>query len=108
MDTKFNRQIVIGVALLALFGFSSCTETVVYRQPAPPPPPTTIVVERGPYPAPPPPVSTYRPAPPPYAVVWVAPVRWRWNGYRSGLDPRTLSAGINARGEAVSVLTAYR
>jgi hypothetical protein len=80
MDTKFNRQIVIGVTLLALLGFSGCTETVVYRQPAPPPAPATVVVERGPYPPPPPRVE-YRPAPPPYAVVWVRG-HWRWNGYR--------------------------
>jgi hypothetical protein len=77
MDTKLDPKTVIGIALLALLGFSSCTETVVYKQPAPQ---QTVVVERGPY-APPPPRVEYRPPPPSYAVVWVHG-HWRWNGYR--------------------------
>jgi hypothetical protein len=76
MKPPFYSRIWFSVALLALLGFSSCTETVVYRQPPPP----TVVVERGPYPAPPPRVE-HRPPPPPYGVVWVQG-HWRWNGQR--------------------------
>jgi hypothetical protein len=80
------------MALLALIGLSGCTETVVYRQPAPPP--QTVVVERGPSPAPPPRVEI-RPAPPPYAVVWV-PRSLALERLPLGLDPGTLSPGINS------------
>jgi hypothetical protein len=77
MKPPFHSRIGFAAALSALLGLSSCTETVVYRQPPPAPPPT-VIVERGP--APPPRVE-YRPAPPPYAVVWVQG-RWRWHGNR--------------------------
>jgi hypothetical protein len=76
MNTPFSLQIVTAIVMSAAVGLSSCTETVVYKEP----PPTTVVVERGPYPAPAPRVE-YRPAPPPYPVVWVRGY-WHWNGYR--------------------------
>jgi len=75
MNTQFFSRIGTGIVMLGVFGLSSCTETVVYKEPAP-----TVIVERGPYPAPPPRVE-YRPAPPPYPVVWVRG-HWHWNGYR--------------------------
>jgi len=75
MNTQFFSRIGTGIVMLGVLGLSSCTETVVYKEPAP-----TVVVERGPYPAPPPRVE-YRPAPPAHPVVWVRG-HWRWNGYR--------------------------
>ena len=75
MKIQFSSRTLKLIAFSAMLGLASCTETVVYRNP-----PQTVVVERGPY-APPPPRVEYRPAPPPYAVVWVQG-HWRWNGYR--------------------------
>jgi len=76
---RSRARIRFALPLLALLGITGCTETVVYRQPAPPPP-TTIVVQRPPAPAPPLRVEVI-PARPQYPVVWVRG-HWRWNGFR--------------------------
>jgi len=46
--TSLPRRSSVSLPLLALLGVTGCTETVVYKQPAPPPSPTTVVVQRPP------------------------------------------------------------
>jgi hypothetical protein len=91
MNTQFFSRIVTGIVMLAVLGLSSCTQTVVYKEPPP-----TVVVERGPYPAPPAQsrISARAPALPGRLgarslALERLPLR---------LDPRTLSPGVNPAG----------